>query len=253
MTMFRYQFPLEPENTTCVMLLIPSHLVPIVGSLFGSLELRAKWLTEDDWEQGYKAFTALEAQLMNSCLQDLIQEIRDLRGVLPDFVETPIEERTSDMYNSLNNVRTEIFDTRGILVDGWFTDTTASMADIVRAMRGSDQETGSSLWSTIAGLLAAGASLASIVDFITDLLTSQEEVVVEGGLGIAQVALLAGIAGVLQSIALTQNTQTAALLAILTAMKGDGEITDNILLALRGTTPASATHNLATLLGEDEV
>jgi len=245
-------FPEPPETPTCTLLLVPNELVPIVGALFGRLERRAEWLTDSDYQSGYKAFTQLEAQLMNSCLTDLIQEIRDARGVLPDFVSTPIEERTSDMYSSLQLVRQEVFDTRGTLVDGWFTDTIATTADVVRAARGSDSDTGATIWSDISDLLSTGAELASIVGFITNLLTSQEETVVEGGLGIAQIALLASIAGILQTMGLTQSLHTEALIAILNALRGPTAVEDNIIVALRGTTPANEFRNVATLLGEEE-
>lgn len=241
-------YPDTPEVPTCVLLLVPVELVPIVGGLFASLERRAKWATDSDYQSGYRAMTALEAQLMSDCLSNLIQEIRDARGVLPDFVSTPIIDRTSDMYRSFNDIVQSVVDARGILVDGWFTDTTATLADVVRSMRGSDSSIGSDLWASISDLIGTGASVASILSFITGFLDDQEQTVVEGGLLITQVALLSGIAGILDNISRAQVTQQDALIAILTALRGVTPIDDNVMLALRGTTDADADRNVATLL-----
>jgi len=97
-------YPQVPEVETCVLLFIPVELVPIVGGLLSQLEARKRWESAEDWEKGYKAFTSLQDQLMNSCLQTLIAEIRALRGVKPESEATPIEERTTDMYRSFNDI-----------------------------------------------------------------------------------------------------------------------------------------------------
>jgi len=243
-----YSYPEAPEQPSCILLFVPVELVPIVGAQFAQLEQRHRWATTDDWQLGYAAFVDLEAQLMNNCLDSLIQEIRDFRGIKPDFVETELVDRTSDMYQSLNDIMASMLEMRGVLVDGWFTDQSATLADIVRAMRGSNQAVGASLWADIAALLGSGASLASIVGFVANLLTSQEEVVVEGGLMLAQIATTAAVAAILESMAISQATQSGALLAIIEALRGSTAPTDNILEALRGTVDASATRNLADLL-----
>ena len=86
------------------MLLIPVELVPIVGALLHRMERYTQWETSADWQLGYKAFTELQDQLMNNCLDSLIAEIRALRGVKPDFVDVPVEERTTDMYRDFNDI-----------------------------------------------------------------------------------------------------------------------------------------------------
>jgi len=241
-------YPDTPEIPSCVLLFVPVELVPIVGGLFASLERRAKWATDSDFMSGYRAMTALEAQLMADCLGNLIQEIRDARGVLPAFVSTPIVDRTSDMYRSFNDIIQSVFDSRGVLVDGWFTDTNATMADIVRAQRGSDSSIGQALWSDVKDLLTAGAEVASILSFITNFLDAQETTVVEGGLLVTQIALLSGVAGILDNIHRAQVDQTAALTAVVEALRGATAPTDNILEALRGTAVSDATRNVVELL-----
>lgn len=243
---YTYPDALVPPN--CVMLLIPGELVPIVGALFTQLEKRQRWASDADWIKGYHAFTELQDQLMNSCLTDLIQELRDFRGLKPEFVGVPVEDRTSAMYNSLNDILQSTMNMRGVLADGWFADQFATLADIVQAQRGQNETVGAGLWSTIAGILSAGGSLASVIDFITDLLTSQEEVVIEGGLLMALCALTAANSGLMQ----TQMIQTDAMLSqlslILETMRGTTQPTDNIVQILRGETVADNDRNIADLL-----
>lgn len=97
-------FPDISDDSTCVLLFVPVELVPIVGSLFAQLEARRKWATADDWQQGYRAFIDLQDQLMNNCLETLIQEIRALRGVKPEYAGVAVEDRTTDMYRDFNDL-----------------------------------------------------------------------------------------------------------------------------------------------------
>lgn len=97
-------YPDPPDEQTCVLLFVPIELVPIVGSLLGRLEQRRRWATAADWQLGYRAAVELQKQLMDNCLSDLIAELRSLRGVKPDYVATPVEERTADMYRDFNDI-----------------------------------------------------------------------------------------------------------------------------------------------------
>lgn len=97
-------FPEAIEGEPCVLLFVPAELVPIVGSLFGQLEARHKWASAADWQLGYKAFSDLQDQLMNNCLETIVQEIRAIRGVKPDYSSVPVDERTTDMYRDFNDL-----------------------------------------------------------------------------------------------------------------------------------------------------
>lgn len=99
-----YVYPDPPAEATCVLLLVPVELVPIVGAQLAQLEQRRRWATAADWEQGYRAAVQLQAQLMDNCLADVIAEIRALRGVKPEYEATPIDERTTDMYRDFNDI-----------------------------------------------------------------------------------------------------------------------------------------------------
>jgi len=98
------QYPDAPAEPGCVVLFVQIELVPLVGGLFKRLEQRRRWATEEDWQQGYRAFVELEAQLMSNCLDSLIAEIRAFRGVRPEYESTPEAERTIDMYRDLGDV-----------------------------------------------------------------------------------------------------------------------------------------------------
>lgn len=129
-----YVFPEPPAEPTCVLLFIPVELVPIVGALFGRLERRTEWASPYDWGLGYKAFVALQEQLMTNCLQDLIDELRAFRGIKPEFESVPQIDRTIEMYQSINDLLASLMELRG-LISG---ETFATIADLVLALRGLD-------------------------------------------------------------------------------------------------------------------
>lgn len=238
----KHTYPEPPEEPTCVLLFVPIELAPLVGGLFRQMENSHEWVSLDDWQKGYKAFVELQDQLMTTCVSDLIAELRALRGVKPEYVSTPIEERTTDMYQSFTDIR-------GVLSDGWFeTPVLATLADIVKAQRGADSSVGTSLWSDISEIISGTAGLASIASFITNLLNTAEETVVEGGLLTALVALTAANSAMMQQMLLDNATNATNITAILTALRGATAPTDNVMLALRGTTDASVTRNVADLL-----
>jgi hypothetical protein len=99
-----YVFPEVPVNVSCSLVFVPIHLVPIVGAVLSQLEKRKRWETNEDWELGYRAIVEIQAQLMNSCLGDLIQEIRAIRGIKPAYEAVDQEDRTIDMYNDVNDI-----------------------------------------------------------------------------------------------------------------------------------------------------
>jgi hypothetical protein len=76
-------------------------MVPILAGIVGILESRGAWETDSDWQQGYQWAVELQEALLNSCVQDLIAEIRALRGVRAEAESTPPEDRTIDDYYSL--------------------------------------------------------------------------------------------------------------------------------------------------------
>lgn len=69
-------FPADWREKPCYLVAVPQPLVPYVGGLLKMLEQRGFWQTEQDYTDGYTATVELEACLMATCLQDLLDEQR---------------------------------------------------------------------------------------------------------------------------------------------------------------------------------
>lgn len=95
--MRRFPTPTGCDTLVCV----DQAMVPILAGIVGILESRGAWETDSDWQQGYQWAVELQEALLNSCVQDLIAEIRALRGVRAEAESTPPEDRTIDDYYSL--------------------------------------------------------------------------------------------------------------------------------------------------------
>jgi len=67
-------FPTDWRDQPCFLAPIPRPLVPFVGGLLKILEQRGFWASEDDYVSGYTATTELEACLMATCLDVLLQQ-----------------------------------------------------------------------------------------------------------------------------------------------------------------------------------
>lgn len=67
-------FPSDWREQPCYLVSVPRPLVPYVGGLLRLLELRGFWATEEDYIEGYTATIALEACLMATCLDVLLEK-----------------------------------------------------------------------------------------------------------------------------------------------------------------------------------
>lgn len=67
-------FPSDWEEQPCFLVSIPRPLVPFVGGLLKILENRGFWASEGDYQRGYTATLRLEACLMSTCLDVLLQQ-----------------------------------------------------------------------------------------------------------------------------------------------------------------------------------
>lgn len=94
----------DGEPPDYLILCIPVTLIPFIRHLCQWMQDDKTWESREDWKRGYHASAELEAALSGSCMRELIQEIRDLRGVKPAYVSVPVEDRTSDMYRSIEDV-----------------------------------------------------------------------------------------------------------------------------------------------------
>jgi len=225
--------------------------VAVVPYALGALEARTTQYTWSDegYSRGVQLVRSLQMSMLCGGMTDLIAEIRALRGIQPAYISTPEEERTIDMYRSLNDLIESTLEERGVLADGWFTAPQfATIADLVQAQRGSNSETGKEQWDSIATIINEASGTAQIADFITNLLGKTEEAIVEGGLLTFLVALTAANAAMMQQMLLDNATYADKVNEILLALRGSITPEDNVLLALRGSTDADSTRNLADLL-----
>lgn len=71
-------FPEDWRDQPCFLVSIPRPLAPFVGGLLKIAENRGFWLSEDDFTRGYTAIVELEACLMSTCLDVLLQKQDDL-------------------------------------------------------------------------------------------------------------------------------------------------------------------------------
>lgn len=66
-------FPSDWRDQPCFIVAIPKPLVPFVGGLLRIAEQRGFWATASDYQDGYTAVIELEACLMATCLNDLLE------------------------------------------------------------------------------------------------------------------------------------------------------------------------------------
>ena len=66
--------PEDWRDEPCFLVAIPRPLVPFVGGLLKMTERRGFWASEADYMRGYTAITELEACLMTTCLDVLLQQ-----------------------------------------------------------------------------------------------------------------------------------------------------------------------------------
>jgi len=239
----RYQLPEDYPSGDCVFLPVDKRLLPIIGARLSALLEPRLWVP-NGFEAGYRAIVEVLAQMTALCSSNLIQEIRDFRGVKPEFESTPVDERTSDMYNSLNDSYAKLLELRGIMDDGWFSDTYTTLKDVVQVNRGTDITNATGIWDEVATLLTGAASVGDIATNIAGLLTNTAETAVEGGLLTALVAIEASNAAMIQQQVIVTSSTYTLLNSILAALRGSTAPTDNILQAIRGDTAADATRNV---------
>jgi len=68
------EFPDDWRDQPCFIVSIPRPLVPYVGGLLKLAEQRGFWASAEDYQRGYTAITELEACLMTTCLDVLLEK-----------------------------------------------------------------------------------------------------------------------------------------------------------------------------------
>lgn len=67
-----YSFPSGYNESKCFLVPIRAALVPFVAGVLRQLEAREAWETETDYEQGYNAIAELEACMVRTCVDELL-------------------------------------------------------------------------------------------------------------------------------------------------------------------------------------
>jgi hypothetical protein len=243
----KHALPISYPSGNCVIMSMDRDLLPIVAAQLSPLLEKRLWV-ESDYQAGYYAIAEVLRQMTACTIAELIQEVRDFRGLKPEFESVDPAERTSVMYNSLNDSFAKLLELRGIMDDGWFTDTYTTLKDVVQVTRGLDQSNATGIWDTVAGFMDGSASAATIATNIGEMLSNTTETAVEAGLLTALVAIEASNAAMLQLQVQLLSTSFGKLDDIVGALRGVTPPDDNILQAIRGDTPADADRNVVELL-----
>ncbi len=77
----KYIFPLN-YGERCILVPIDAALVPLISGALNKFQSEYIWDTSVDYELGYYAFAELQANLMNNCLQDLVDSNNRLYRLL---------------------------------------------------------------------------------------------------------------------------------------------------------------------------
>jgi hypothetical protein len=89
-------FPDDWRDEPCFIVAIPRPLVPYVGGLLKILEQRGFWATSGDFTRGYTATAELEACLMATCLNVLLDKQDALYRMLDTALYGKVYEVTSE-------------------------------------------------------------------------------------------------------------------------------------------------------------
>lgn len=240
-------YTLPSESDESVLVEIPLMWVPIVGGLIGQLEERTVWASESDWEQAYPIVVEMERDLMGAGVKALIAEIRALRGVKLGETLDPEQIYTAETYpgTQLTDIVQRIKDAQGTIDAGWFGwgGRQATIADVVSSLRIGNEQAGNDIWEQIGGMLTGTGSIATIGNTLANLFGTAVDTVGEGGM--LAVVIAASVAN-----AAMMGAQAAQIDRLIASLDGGGLVgpSDNVLLALRGTSPATGDNNVTTKL-----
>lgn len=75
-------FPTDYDPARCVLVPVPLAFVPFVRLWFVQMQRRSTWSSEADYRQGYQVAAQIEAAMMSSCLQALVESNERLYRLL---------------------------------------------------------------------------------------------------------------------------------------------------------------------------
>lgn len=221
------QFPTGYDPDDCVWVPIPCSLLPIIVGKVAELERRFEWASRIDWEQGYQAITRWEATLL-SCGQNISGLLRDLNIVQAKSLGLNYSNDLAAVLPTLaSDLETaEAADTTGIL-DSIYRHAVGTVRQT--EIRDNNDQIACALIGAVVSLVSSGQIPAPIAQGACSVL--------RGG---GQTAL--DLLGDLIQYGIGNNATLG--------LRGENptDPSDNLLTALRGTSEAGATRNVADLL-----
>lgn len=261
----KYVFPYDAYNAgNYTVLCVNVAFIPFFRIFFAEMQERWRWSSREDWWRSYQVFAEMEETIMSGCLGELVEGQNRLYRLLDSALNGTAYTATIDPDTNITTVtppqpvvppnivgiapglRRQLLDMQGIINAGWFNigGQPATIADVVRSLRvGSDTQR-QNIIQTLNDILSAGADAASIFAFVEDLFADTVNTLGEGAVVATLIASSMANAAMLGSMA----GQIDRLIASLDG----GGITgpdDNVLMALRGTDPATAERNVVDTLG----
>lgn len=253
-------YPNDAGQRGCILLPLDIALVPIIAGQLAGLRRRRAWTTESDYSQGYTALAELYICMTSTCVADLTAAVDRLYRLIDATVlgASYVVQETDPVlviYPPIPNVPDTLAPTPdsllgllralpGVLDGGWFGfgSRPATLADIVDALRATAPETTTTLFEQARDLLGQTSDVAAIGNFAAGLLDEGTDVVGDAGTALMIALLGASQTAMSQQLALRLDRLIAALDG------GGAAPSDNVLTALRGSTPAGAERNVIDAL-----
>jgi hypothetical protein len=258
----RYTFPATYDTAPCYLVPINGALIPLVAGALKQFEERRCWNSDEEYERAYNAFAALEAQMTVCTMQSFLNsndrlyrlldsalygrtytvETSDPLTIVPPIADVPVPlDPPAGVVGMLDQLP-------GVLDPGWFGwgGHKATIADIVRALRVGNSDTGDSIVSTLEGILGAGGNVAQIGELVTEAFTGAVSDIEEGGIFILLATSIVGNLAASGALSTQIANMMIQLSRIIHTLDGGTLLPpgDSILTALRGETDASATRNV---------
>lgn len=248
------------------LLSIDTAMLPHVSRAVLSLSRREYWATDEDWRKGYRAAAEIQRELamrttarivdilekqyrlLDAALNGTVYSVASPATLTTPAVVTPeIPFVPGALEGITHGLRAQLLAGQGELPGGWFGlgERPATVADIVTALRaGSESET-EDLLDKI-DLLGDASDVGSIFNTVKSTVADLAEVAEGGGtLATLVVATLANAAAAGMAAG-QMDTVITKLERLIRSLDGGASAPpdDNVLLALRGTEPATAERNL---------
>jgi hypothetical protein len=265
----KYTFP-ETYGTDEVLVPIDIALIPLVSGALKHFERPETWESDEAWQAGYNAFAELQVAMTGRRISDLIEAV-DRQYRLIDtalngtqytssanpadparpIVSPEIPAAPGADIGQAPGLRAQLLAAQGTINAGWFGigGQPATAADIVNALRvGSDADTDriTAAIDAIAGDsgLAQASQASNIFNTVKGLFVDVVDGVGEGAVLGTLIASSIATSGMLGVLAGQLDRLTASI-------DGGGLVgpSDNVLLALRGTTVANENRNIVDAVG----